>query len=410
MYLRKNILCVGAGALFAILTSSVYASSFQVAEINASGLGDAYAGGAAIAEDASTNYDNPAGLVRLDRMEFTAAIAAVPGHAHVTSTEPIIHGAANPMGTTFVPSMYFATPIVDKLHFGLGVSVPFGQLSDYERDPVFSGFATKSKIETINLNPNLAYKITDELSVGAGFDVQYLRAELNTLALEQHASDWGCGWNAGVMYQFDKATRMGLAYRSHITHNPTGTANVAKIGPFPAKTISVRANATLPEMASLSFYHDYTQNLAAMATIAYTRWATLDNLTFNYSQPIIPSIPSSNMIVEPQGNRNVFRFALGGNYRINDNWMWRVGTAYDRSPITDDNRQLSLPDGNRIWLATGVQYIYSKHIAVDAGYAHVFIQSGTITQHSPLDPHSYVKANVDHSYADIVGVQMDVKL
>ncbi|HET7764956.1 MAG TPA: outer membrane protein transport protein, partial [Burkholderiales bacterium] len=49
------------------------AAFFAIAEQNASGIGAAYAGGAAIAEDASTVWYNPAGMTRLTRPQLVFA-------------------------------------------------------------------------------------------------------------------------------------------------------------------------------------------------------------------------------------------------------------------------------------------------------------------------------------------------
>src|SRR2546430_4570909 len=74
---RRTLLVSAIGALLGTLPGSANAAGFQLIEQNASGLGNAYAGQAAAAEDASAIYFNPAGLTRIPRGQVVGVLNLV---------------------------------------------------------------------------------------------------------------------------------------------------------------------------------------------------------------------------------------------------------------------------------------------------------------------------------------------
>lgn len=447
---KKVIKSFGAVGLLAILAPAVFASGFQTSETNGSGLGNAYAGGAAVAADAGSEFDNPAGMVRLKSTELDASGVAVIAHGNfkVDSMSNIMHfnglpllakntgnNPVNPLDTNYLPSVHLVAPINERFFFGFGATVPFGYSTDYGENSLSSNFGTKSYIKTINLNPSLAFKINNHFSVGLGFDAQYLKAELNrtfvalpTFLIPQilsvatnsriftTADDWAYGWNAGLLYQYDDATRFGLSYRSSIRHTPTGdmklkgSAEIATpLIPIPPINVNLGWDAettiNLPETVLLSGYHDFNQHVAAMASIEYTHWSRFDQLNLHFTNGTsLVSVLNMNM---KENFRNTFRYSLGGNYRFNENWMWRVGAAYDQSPVTDSNRTIPLPDGDRTWLATGLQYTFNKYFTADAGYAHIFIKNGTVNNVDPIAGN--ITGHYNDNHANLLGIQLAVK-
>lgn len=433
---RNKILhSLGAISVFAVLAPSVYASGFQVFETNASGLGNAFAGAAAESADAASEFDNPASIVRLKNPELDASGVVVMSHGnfYVDSIQFPVPGGknpVNPLGTSVLPAIHFTSPITERLFFGFGTTVPFGYFTDYGESSLSSNYSAKSQIEAININPSLAYKITEKLSFGLGFDAQYLKAVYNrtvksfpipiapntTFAINARllnsCDDWGYGWNAGLLYQFDPCTRVGLSYRSLVRHSPSGDAKLqgsatlatpkgSLVIPIPLFW-DLNTNIDLPEMVLLSGYHDFNEKIAGMATVEYTHWSRFSDLPMRLTNGIVNST-----ITIHEGFHNTFRCALGGNYRFNEHWMWRVGAAYDQSPVDDDNRTTPLPDGNRVWLSTGLQYIFNHYVTADIGYAHLFIESGKVNNIDPLSGH--IVGHYDNNYANLLGCQLSVK-
>src|SRR5258706_1975214 len=162
-------------------TASV-AAGFALTEQKASGLGNAYAGQAAAAEDASTIYFNPAGMSRLPgkNVVFVGNLIKPSATFNNTGSTPAVstvlgagpfaqNGTGGDGGDlAFIPNFYLSWQLDPQWHVGIGVGVPFGLKTNYDSDWMGRVHAIKSEIKTINVNPSVAFKGNDAFSVGAG--------------------------------------------------------------------------------------------------------------------------------------------------------------------------------------------------------------------------------------------------
>jgi long-chain fatty acid transport protein len=282
------------------------AGSFAINEQSVSSLGSAYAGGAAQAEDVSTIFFNPAGLALLDRGELqiggqfiipSATFQNQGSHLVAPGTpfnhEPLTGGNGGDAGVDhLIPNVYlsqplFRSPTYGDLSIGIGLSVPFGLETDYQPDWVGRYVALRTKLTTFDIQPTIAYRFLDRISIGASIDVQYASARLSQaidfgeigaetltpffaalparlaasgvpLAAipgavaateraysaagfvpqghdgvgEVHGDDWSVGYTVGLIFEYLKGNelqflqdgRFGFSYRSGIDHTLTGPA------------------------------------------------------------------------------------------------------------------------------------------------------------------------------------------
>src|SRR3982074_1810550 len=166
-----------------------YGSAFALQEQSGSGLGNAFAGGAAAAEDAATIFPNPAGMSRLTGMQAAAAGSLICLEAKFSNSgslpaafQTLGGNGGDAGGCSGVPAAYFALPINKQWSAGIGVNVPFGLKTEYDSDWIGRFQAVKSKIETINVNPAVSFKVSDMVSIGGGANYQHLKAELTSRA------------------------------------------------------------------------------------------------------------------------------------------------------------------------------------------------------------------------------------
>lgn len=372
-----------AAALLAVLAVDAGAAGFALIEQNASGLGNAYAGAAAVAQDASTIYFNPAGMVHLpDRqlvlaghlikptMEFSGtAVITPPSPAAGTPVSGSMGGDAGDWA--LVPNFYYAFRLSPAVHLGLGINAPFGLKTEYDEDWIGRYQAIKSEVKTVNLNPSVAYKVSDAVSVGAGLNLQRIEAELthrqplgllpaapDTL-VKIKGDDYSWGYNLGLLWQVSPATRIGLSYRSEVEHTLKGKAssnpNVLG-GP-------VKAGITLPDSASLSFFHRLSPQWDLLADVTWTGWSDFDRLA------IVGAVNKTT----PENWDDIVRYSLGATWHMNGKLSLRGGVAHDEAVVSDRFRTPRIPDGARTWLAIGGQYRLSRQSALDFGYAHLFV-------------------------------------
>jgi long-chain fatty acid transport protein len=177
----KKMMVTGfvAGGMLAI-SGAASASGFALIEQSSSGLGNAYAGGSASAEDASTVYYNPAGMANIKGSQVLVAVHAIKPSAQFTdtgSTLPVTDNGGNAGSLAYVPSLYLLGDINEQWKYGIGVSSPFGLKTEYT--PTWTGrnLAIKSELQTLNVNPSVSYKMSDMVSLGFGLDAQYAQAE-----------------------------------------------------------------------------------------------------------------------------------------------------------------------------------------------------------------------------------------
>lgn len=407
-----------------------HGAGFQLMEQNASGLGNAYAGSAAIAEDASTVFYNPAGMTMLPGMNVAGGAVAIKPSFKFTDG-----GTTNPLGVATggpgagdagsmaaVPHAYFTWEVNPSLWLGLGVGAPFGLMTDYEKGWEGRYHSEKFGIESININPSIAYKVSDTFSIGAGvnwmqLDADYRKAQLipgmgpfpgGDLQARVKAKGDAWGWNAGLLWQVTPDTRLGLSYRSTVKVTADGTTTVTNRS-IPAGPIlgsgQVQAalgahNATttveLPDSAIFSVVHNLNDRWTLLGDISWTGWSSIQSLDIKNT-----GIDNASLKLK---FRDTYRIALGANYRYSDTWTFKGGVAYDQSPVDNDKyRPASLPDNDRYWVSLGAQYNISKNTKIDVGYTHLFLNNTSVNNDS--DPKAGVLKGDYKSSADLLGIQ-----
>jgi long-chain fatty acid transport protein len=253
-----------------------------------------------------------------------------------------------------------------------------------------------SSITDINLGLALSYKVNDHLSIGGGPNFDYFQARLteavNVPVLssltgqdptgEIRGTNLGVGYNLGVLYQFDDATRIGFDYHSRIRHNITGGQYVsipssysaispAAVGLLSAANSRATTSITLPDSAGIAIYHQVTPQLALLGSVEWTDWSLLKTLN------ITASNGSGNTTIQ-ENWRNTWYAGVGANYQLTDKLMLQTGLAYDQSPVTDANRTVRIPDADHYDLGFGAQYQLLPSTKLELAYGHVFTPGGSV--------------------------------
>lgn len=389
------LVCSGnaAGAGVAILEQSVRQ------------LGSAFAGGAAAADDAATIFYNPAGLTRLPRSQarvgthllFPTARFENEGSTDLTGGSLQGGDGGNAGSIILIPNIYYSHKVSDRLGVGLGIFSPFGLSTNYDSAWVGRYHAIKSDLFSVNINPAVAWRITDKLSLGAGINAQYLKAELsnavdfgaifatlgvpgmtpqgNDGAVSFKGDNWSWGYNLGALYEFTPATRGGMAYRSRIDHTLTGDADFSGVPAIPTGRFldgGISSDVTLPESLSISLWHNFSPEVAAMADMTWTYWSTVDELRIRFDNPL------ESDAVTTLDWKDTLRWSVGAVYLPGD-WTLRTGLSHDQSPVPDAARRTPrVPDHDRTWIAAGVGYKINEVWSVDVGYVHLFVKDAEI--------------------------------
>lgn len=378
-----------------VFATSAHAAGFGIIEQSASGLGASFAGSGAQVNDASVQYFNPAGLGELGRAEALFAVHALDVGLKYTdagSTLPPAGLGQLPVGATsddagdtlIVPNLHLAMPLRWGLTAGLSVSAPYGLKTAYD-DPWVGRFqGIYSKLETLNVNPALGWRVNDFLSVGAGVSWQRAKAKLTNAVmlgaategrarLDLDGSSWG--WNAGILVTPHESLRVGVGYRSRIDQSLSGDVTVTTAGGAPVAAASGPTDAAIdmPEQGYFSVSQKIGERFTLLADASFTRWGRIRELrAINPANGVARDVLSF-------GFEDTWRFALGGEYWLNDRWTLRAGLARDESPVSTGTRSVRLPDEDRRWITVGAQWRLNERLTFDAAYAHILVDDARIS-------------------------------
>lgn len=391
--MRRGGLAAALTLTAALSAGEASAAGFQLKEQSAEGLGNAFAGSSAKANDLSTIFFNPAGMTRLAGSGGQADFTYVAPYSDFTGS------ATTPVGTAasgadpddaaenaVLPSAYALWSPTDDLKFGLAINTPWGMKTVYPDGWVGRYHALESDLATINVSPNVAYRVNRWLSVGGGVQAQYAKATLSNASFTPlgdvestiEGDDWGWGLAAGVLVEFDEKTRMGLAYRSRVRHSLEGDASFGAV-PAPLSTTFVpqAAQATLvtPDTASLGAWRQINDQWAVMAEVAWTNWSVFKDLKVD-----LATLPDSTT---RENWEDGWFFALGATWKPTGTVTLRSGVAYDASPVPDAWRTPRIPDADRFWLSFGLGWDIASNMQVNAGYTHIFVQDSGVALNEP---------------------------
>ena len=399
-FLAATALCSG---LLLSSPATTQAAGFYIQEQSVSGLGNAFAGSAATAEDASVIYFNPAGMTDLDRAQVQVGAHVLIPSAELTSTGSTVtnvggtvtisSGTGNdvdPYEAEAVPNFFAAYPLNsnNSLWVGFGMTAPFGLGNDYGDDWFGRYDSTKSELVTLNFSPSIAWAPYDWLSIGGGLDIQYANAELEeaipspltatgatpaTDGLQNlSGDDTSVGFNIGAILKPTDTTRVGLHYRSAISHELEGRVTIEQPTDVPASDIRLTGEAglDLPDIATFSVAQMVTPQVELLASATWFGWSRFDSIPVAFDNGT-----NSETL---QNYEDTWAFSVGANYMLDDQWTLRAGYQYDETPTQDGFRSTVTPDGDRNWFALGVSYEWNDDITVDFSGTYIDVSEETI--------------------------------
>lgn len=468
--LKKTALLIGAALIAQTAQASGY--HFGTQSVNAQSTANS---AAAEAADASTIFYNPAGLTKLDSSQISINANTVFPSIHYQADSAEYYRGGEVSGsksgkitkTTVAPHLYGSYKVNDDITVGLGVYVPFGSATKYEKDSVLRHNINQLSLTSIDIEPVVAWKANEQHAFGAGLIAQYSKAELRKYsdwdasgALSQLASglasqaagrpvsidatgqsdghakvkghDWGFGYQLAWMWDINDRARLGVNYRSKVSHTLKGDAEWAADGAYARRAWDLGALAArgyvpnekasvkivTPESLSVHGMYKANDKVNLFGDVTWTRHSRFNRaeLVFENDKIVTNTQQTgqkSNRTVITPNWRNTYKVALGGSYQLNQPLQLRAGIAFDKSPVRSaDDRMNSLPDGNRIWFSLGAKYQAGKKHVFDVAYSHIHINDTTYrtsrASGNDVDSKGASSARFKNK-ADILGLQYTYK-
>ena len=381
------------------------ASGFQLlGEQNASGIGNAGAGSAAVAENASTVFYNPAGMTQLQAREVSLGGTLVKTNFDFSNSGSSVGvlgtsgDGNNGGGLGFVPNAYLSWAVTKDIYLGFGIGAPFGLRTEYDNPWKGAAQSISFDVKTINLNPSIAWRATDWVSLGFGLNWQKVEAEYvravavstpglrdSTATLKLSDDSWG--WNAGALFNLGPATKLGVSYRSAVKYETTGDVKVTSNGGAAAGATTIalnnaggssdtKASIKLPDTLIFSLSQKLSSQWELLGDVSWTGWSSIPKVDIIRTSGVLNGQNAQTLHTD---FRDTWRFAVGANYMLNDAWKLKMGIAYDQTPVKGpDTRLVSMPDNNRTWFSAGAQWKPSKGMTVDVGGAYLYVKDAEI--------------------------------
>jgi long-chain fatty acid transport protein len=398
----KPALRPGAAAALAVLLgvpASAPASGFSIYEQGGRAMG--FAGAyTAVTDDPSAIFYNGAALAFLEGKQLYAGATLVMPQSTFLGAAPFPGAGvreSQQVGTLPVPAIYFSHRVSPRFAWGIGLDVPFGLKTKWANPDTFTGryIAVESSLRGVALNPTVAFRLNEKVSVGAGLDLRFSSVRLERRAgavdpFTQTVKDTaeivldsdtatGVGFNVGVVAKPRAGLSLGAHYRHKVkidysgtgsfTQIPTGNAQVDAIvaSRLPQGTPAVETSIEYPSILSVGVARDWTAWTVA-ADVVFFQWSTFDQLVLTF-----PTEPQLDSVIR-EDYENSWQLRAGVERRLEEGWALRLGYHYDRTPVPTASVSPILPDNDRHGIAMGWSWTSaSQHLRVDAGAWYLFL-------------------------------------
>lgn len=375
-----------------------FGSGFSILEQSVAGVGRALAGMSASTDDPSALFFNPAGAAWAERPTILVGNHILTGDVRFHDDGSTLKGgeSGDVIGVSFIPNFDLTYPIGDGLNFNLAMSATSGTATNY--NPHWRGryFAIETNISVLEVHPSISYRVSDDFAVAAGALFQYadisMYQAINTAAagrdskLKMDGDSVAYGFTLGMVYRPFEGTTVGIGYRSKMKHNADLKGKISRI-PAPLQQMlglnksyyheAADLALEMPQSVTFGVQQVITDKLTLMGDISWTDWSTMDALTLKFKKGTLTGKKSSEIMQW----HDSWRFSLGAEYKLDDKWTLRCGTAYDQRAVTKhETKTCKLPDSNRYWACLGVSYQWNENLRLDLSWNHIFFQPSSIEQ------------------------------
>lgn len=418
-------IAAAALAVASALSSTAYAGGFQLTEQSALALGRAYAGVGVDGTDVSGMYYNAATMTLHPGTQVQFGGVGVGMNLEYVDHQYSGEKNNGRDKEEFVPHGFISHQINDSTWVGLAITVPYGLATDYGDDWRRKDHGYKAEMTVINFNPNVAWKATDTLSIGAGLALQYVDAKFGVgyqnMTSTYEATDFTWGFNVGLMWQPVDSLRLGLSYRSETKHSTNGdvTINGASDGRLNG-TYDASVTVSGPAWAMATAAWDVNDYLSLYATFRWADWSSFDSL--QTKAPLLEGMVQqsgnqrlqgifSKMTNIENGWKDTYLMSVGYDLRVNSFWTLRGGIAYETSPISDEHKRTAIiPDADRWWFAIGSSFHWTKDFQTDIGFAHLHgVHERSLYSQNPVTGQWTEDGRYRHLDAYLLGVQMQYR-
>lgn len=321
----------------------------------------------------SLAWYNPAALAGADRTQIMAGSTFVLVETGFDSDLSPAFDTDMKSKWRMIPHLYVVQPFAEKITGTLSINAPYGLITEWSDNWIGNVAATYSELKTIYTTPSVAVKVTDDLSLSAGFNVVSAEADLQAsrtpfgLGMRKlTGDDIGFGYTASAHWQMADDWAVGARYQSRVSLELDGQVKYQNnLGG--GDRFDVTADLALPASFNVGLVNQSIDRLTLGLDVVWTEWSDYDSLVFNF-----PTNPYEGPASTADKRwKDVWSVRAGGEYELNENWVLRGGYVWDQSPVDSDTLAPELPGSDRHMVTTGLGWKGEK-IGVDLAYSYLW--------------------------------------
>lgn len=400
-----------------LISANVYAGGFQINEhsARAMAMGGAFT---AVANDPSAIYFNGAGLTQISGTQFLFGTTIIAPVSSFRGVSPNI--TEYNMKKQYFPPVHFwlSHRISEEFAFGIGFTSPFGLGTEWDPNWVGRYLAIKTDLNIFTVTPTLAYKVSDKLSLSAGFVYSFGKVTIeqkspqtpfpgDAYAVLEGKDNSAFGYNFGLMYKPIPKLSFGVSFHSQVKYTFKGTANTTGAPQLTSELPNGDISAVLKSPINLAFgvAYDVTPDIKLSADFQYVGWSSYDTLGVDFSDAKYTDIAS------PRLYDNSFIVRLGGEYKATESLTLGAGIYFDKNPVKPEYLNPSLPEGDRLGFSLGLGYKLIDKLSANLSYLFIRASQLTVTNSQESYTEGFTPFNGTYnSYANLLSLSLSYSL
>jgi len=432
---KRAIFAAGVSVVAGGIATSANAAAFYLQEQSVKGAGRAFSGEVAD-QGAASLWWNPASIGGITGGDASIGVSEIMprGDVHDNGTLIVRPGQApapvggvadarNPINNGTLPSGQIAYGITHQLAFGLSVSAPYSFTTNYDSNSWVRYTADKTHLQTVDIQPSLAFAATPEISIGVGVNAEHVKASLSNflpnlspLLPDGHqtlkGNGWDWGWSVGVQFHAGSAVTVGASYKSSVKHKLNGNVITAGLISVPGVPLA-NNNGTIPTTAEFRTPWQAMMGIRAKVTPALTLNAEINRFGWNKFDAINLGAPLNVAIPENYGN--TWSYAGGLDYALSPGVTLRAGIQRDQSPTRDTHRDARVPDSNRWNFGGGASFEVMKGVGIDVAANYIKFKDASIDRTTaayagtPVQTPILVNGTLQNAHATVLSIGAHVK-
>ena len=340
------------------------------------------AGPTARAQDAGTVFTNPAGMTRFDGDEMLVNGTAVYIYAPFKPNSNTTIEGSNGSSNELIPlaSFQYIHSLSDRWKLGVSAHNFFGLTLDWSADWVGRYDSVSATLMAPQLQPTIAYKVNDWLSVGVGAGLTWgilrEKARVNNVEpgradgkLSLSDSEFALQGNFGIMLEPSENTRIGLRYLTKMDLNFKSNIRFGGLEPILEEALNevgdVDLGLNVPETLWLGVFHQLNDQWAVLGSVGWDNYSDFDKVAVKVEDL------TGNLDVRLK-YRDSWNFGIGAQYQYSPQWQYSAGISYASNIATEATRSIELPIGSQYKYGIGVKYQKRKDLELGAGLEFLY--------------------------------------